>query len=368
MIHRNFTPVFMFYLARKFFVGFFIVYCPVIILIYLIGLLELSRRFAKGDFAQIKMLFIMAALKLPWLTIIILPFVCLMGAIWTLTRLAKTNQLIIARASGMSVWQIMLPGLIVAMLIGMFAVTIINPLASAFNDKLQRFESFYIKKTISNLSSIVETGLWLRQSDDTGSAIIHAQAAVNQGRELRDVIALIYDKDDRFIKRVTAKTAIYQENMWLLQEAIIFIPENPLIINETYKLVTNIRPDDILQSFVNPDQISFWELQSYANYLERAGFSAVRYRLYWHFTAATPLLLCAMTLIAAIVSLNHGIARKNTNMIILAVVVGFLIHVIIKIVNALGNAEIISFFFAAWTPPIIAILVSGTWLLHLEDG
>ena len=44
--------------------------------------------------------------------------------------LSRSSELVIVRASGVSVWQFLQPALLVGLLIGIFAITVYNPLAA----------------------------------------------------------------------------------------------------------------------------------------------------------------------------------------------------------------------------------------------
>jgi lipopolysaccharide export system permease protein len=83
---------------------------------------------------------------------------------------------------------------------------------------------------------------------------------------------------------------------------------------------------------------------------------------------AQPILLLAMVLIAAIVSLRFSRSKDLGQMILAGIGVGFVLYVITKIARDLGGAGIVPAPLAAWLPAIVATLIGITVLLHLEDG
>jgi lipopolysaccharide export system permease protein len=88
----------------------------------------------------------------------------LFAAMLTYWRLARANEAVVARAAGISAWQFILPAFLITILLGIVAITLINPLSAAMLEKFQKVEAEYIKNRTSMIS-VSENGLWLRQND-----------------------------------------------------------------------------------------------------------------------------------------------------------------------------------------------------------
>ena len=114
--------------------------------------------------------------------------------------------------------------------------------------------------------------------------------------------------------------------------------------------------------------MSFWELPRFISILESAGFSAVRHRLHWHSLLASPLLLCAMVLIAAIFSLRMTRRGGTLPWACAGLFFGFFLYFMSDVVFALGLSSRIPEVLAAWTPATVTTLLGVASLLHLEDG
>src|SRR3546814_5398268 len=87
-----------------------------------------------------------------------------MLAFW---RLARVNEVVVARAAGVSVWQFLLPAIGIALTLGVIHITIFNPVASVLLLKFEQLESRYLDRSTSMLA-VSKNGLWLRQADDRG--------------------------------------------------------------------------------------------------------------------------------------------------------------------------------------------------------
>ena len=97
---------------------------------FLLDYIELIRRGGAKVQATLSLLLEMAALKLPHTAQEVLPFAILFGTMLAFWRLTRNNELVVARAAGVSVWQFLTPAVLVALLVGIFAVTVFNPIAS----------------------------------------------------------------------------------------------------------------------------------------------------------------------------------------------------------------------------------------------
>ena len=135
-----------------------------------------------------------------------------------------------------------------------------------------------------------------------------------------------------------------------------------------YWLATDITLRNIHDSFAPPETFSFWDLPEFIANLDKAGFSAVRHRLYWHSLLAAPMLLLAMVLIAATFTLKQSPTASASFMIIGGVLTGFFLFFFLDVISALGLRESIPVVLAAWAPSGICSLLGLAMVFHLEDG
>lgn len=355
------------YLGRQFLGGIGLIFGCMMALVFLFDFIEHLRRSAGREDAAFIIIVQMTLLNLPTLAQKLLPFAALFGGLMVYSRLTRSNELIVARAAGISVWQFLAPGLIIALLLGVFQVTVFNPLAAVLISKYEQLESRYLEGRQSQLA-VSGTGLWLRQADEFGQSVIHAQQVSSAGTELQKVIIFLYHGADQFVGRIDAESATLRDGYWELKDALETRPDEAAIRNEHYSLRTTLTLEQIQDSFASPETLSFWTLPKFILTLEAAGFSAVRHRLYWHSTLATPLLLCAMVLLAATFSLRLTRRRFTGLLIAVGVMTGFLLYFISDVMFALGLAGNLPVAMAAWTPTGVSALFGLALLFHLEDG
>lgn len=356
------------YIGRQFLIWFSISFGGLIGLILLLDTVELMRRASGKPDATIDIVLSMALLKLPYMAQEAVPFAILFGGMAAFWRMARNSEMVVVRAAGVSAWQFLLPVLLIAFGIGIFKVTVFNPLAAVTLSRFEQIEGKYLRGK-SSLLAVSSSGIWLRQADDYGQAVVHARQVSPQGMEMEDVIILMYEGEDRFVKRIDAASAVLEDGYWLLKDCWITSPEQPSRYEPEYTVKTDLTVLKIQDSFATPATISFWDLPAFINTLEKAGFSGVRHRLYFDSLLSDPLLLCAMVLFSGAFALRAAPRRTAVVWTISGgILTGFLLYFLSDVVAALGQSATVPVALAAWTPAIAAILIGVSLLIHIEEG
>ncbi|MBW7850582.1 MAG: LPS export ABC transporter permease LptG [Rhodospirillales bacterium] len=366
----RFSPILSFYIGRQFLLSCLAVLAFLIGLVLLFDVIELMRRAASRPEATLSLVFGMGLLKQPQMVHLVLPFAVMIGGMATFWRLTRSHELVVARAAGVSVWQFLTPALVIALLLGIFEITAFNPLAAAMYGRYERLQDDLLLRH-SNPLTVSQNGLWLRESHDERTTVVHAAQVSQEGAELRlrDVSVFVLDRDERFEHRIEAAAARLGEGHFDLDRAWIMNPGKPSQYVADYRLPTTLTLTRIQDNFAAPESMSFWELPGFIAFFESAGFSAHRQKLYWQSLLSFPLLLCAMVLVAAVFSLKPNL-RSGGIVTRLAggVMAGFLFYFFSKLVYAMGLSSTLPLMLAAWSPPVVTGLVGLASLFHLEDG
>lgn len=358
------------YVGRQFLFCFLACFGIFLMIVMLFDTIELLRRAASRPEVTFAQVLEMAFFRLPHIGQEMLPFAVLFGGMTAFWRLARTHELVITRAAGVSAWQFLLPTVFIALLIGAFHVAAFNPLASTLLTRFERIEATQLKGQQNSLA-VSTGGFWLRQSHTSGQSVVHATSVLQQGDqvELNGVIIFVYEGSDKFLERIDAEYARLEDGFWYLSNATLQRPEEIPVTLEEYWMETDLTLTKIQDSFAPPETMSFWDLSDFIKTLEDAGFSAVRHRLHYNTLMASPMLLCAMVLIAATFTLRQSSRKGGTTFIVSAgVMTGFLLYFFSDVVFALGLSDSIPVTLAAWTPSGVAMLLGLGTLLHLEDG
>ncbi len=359
------------YLARHFALAFAFTLLGIVGITLLFDSIELLRRITGKTDIGLAVVLEMAFLKMPQMLTTVLPFAVMLGAMIVFWRLTRTYELVVIRAVGVSAWQFLLPVVSVVLLFGLFNLAAINPLAAAMYREYERLEDSF-KMRYDNPLTFSSGGLWMREAvPGGGQAVIHSNDVRQQDGVLtmRRVSVLSLTPDGGFSFRYEAATGTIRDRALSLSDVWILVPGEPSRHVATISQPTSLSLSKIQEKFSSPASLSFWELPGFIRFFESAGFSAHRHLLHWHSLLASPLLLCAMVFVAAVFSLNPNMRKGGLLVRIVAGVgAGFLFYFFTRLTYALGLSNTLPVFLAAWSPVVVALLLSLAVLFHQEDG
>jgi lipopolysaccharide export system permease protein len=306
------------YISRQFVAAVTAMLLALTGLVALFDFLELLRRSTSKPDATFGLVSEIAALRLPYMAMQIMPFAVLLGGIICFWRLTRSSELIVARAAGVSAWEFLAAPTFCALLFGVTAVTVGSPLSSIMFARAEVMENTYLRTGGGPLA--LDGGqLWLRQSDRAltplGVAIIHARGVVLHGKRLTANGVSVYrlDGSDRLLARIEATRAVLGPGNWELADARNLQPDQLPGPSQQISLPTDLTVQRVQESFASPDTLSVWALPGFIALLERSGFSAIRHRLHFQSLLALPLLCATMALVGAGFSMRParrgGVAR-----------------------------------------------------------
>lgn len=358
-------PTLSLYLSLRFLRTIAAVFGTVFMLVYTLDFVEIMRRAGDVEGATPALMAQLSFYRTPSVAEQILPFSVLFGSMATLLQLSRKLELVVARAAGISAWQFLQPGILVALLLGAVSVAVYNPVSAHLKQLASKLEARVFAR-----SSAASTGteLWIRQRSVDGQTIIRADAAVEATTTLSRVTAFTYDDAGHFKERIEAPTAILREGYWEFRDARVLTMSDQPQSFETYLLASKLDTSQVRQSFTPPESVPFWRLQQTIAMTEGAGLDATRYRLQYDVLLARPLLFVAMVLVAASVSLRFFRFGGVGRMVLGGVAAGFILYVLTQMMRDLGAAGLVGSNVAAWFPAMVGSLLGTLALLYQEDG
>ena len=168
--------------------------------------------------------------------------------------------------------------------------------------------------------------------------------------------------------RIDAERAELAGGRWVLHDAQVARPGERTHRVARREITTSLTPREIYNSFAPPETVSFWALPEFIRTLENAGFTAEPQKLHYHRLLSMPVLLAAMTLLAAAFSLRSHRHGGAPVLIVAGVLTGFALHVLSNLVFAIGLSSPLPVALAAWAPAAMTLLLGVAALLHQEDG
>ncbi len=358
------------YLARRYLATFLAVFAAFFLILALFDMLEQIRRFG-NDGVTFGSLLALTFLNVPKSIYRIIPLITIIASIFYFLSLARSSELVVARASGRAIGTTLLAPVTVAVLVGIVSVAVLNPIVAATMARYQTVADDF-REERSTLS-VSREGLWLRQADAEGQTVIRAARASLDGTELEDVTFLSFDSGGHPVQRIEAAGAHLVTGAWRIAGARIWPldsdnPERDARVEAELSLPSSLTPDEILDSFGDPAAISIWNMPGFIERLEAAGFSARIHRVFYQMELSLPLLMAAMTLVGAGFTMRHARLGRTGVMVMLALGAGFALYFVRNLAQILGENGQIPILLAAWAPAVATLLLPIALILHLEDG
>ncbi len=287
-----------------------------------------------------------------------LPLAVFMGTLFASYNLIKSSESIIVSSAGLSPYQSSKPFLIGAALIGIFATTVINPYSVGLNSK---------NITPDHLQ-LVDNSIWLRESSDIGYITLNAKGMQKQGDNLVFYTTNIYTQDKNFklTNRIESESVILSDKGLSATNADIW-DNNGTHKRQDWHIQTLITPQTVLDRYLQPDQISFWDLPGFIKKMESIG-APVRGHLVQFWTLLfLPLTMIAMATLG--IAFSQTRQRRNYSFGLkfgLGILTCFAVYFLTNMFNALGATGALPPLLAIIAPPLIIIAGAGAFIASFD--
>lgn len=357
------------YVMRRSASGLIIAFLVVVSLVMLVDFVEANRDLDADVSIGSAQLFYLTLLKTPSLIEQTIPFVVLFGMIGAIHGMNRRSELIVMRASGQSAWTIITPALVLTGSLGLMWATIINPLATRLDVQFEQLSAAWLNPD----QTVIEEDIWLREGRRGQQWVVRASSIDWTTRTLTDAdfIVLGLDNNNRteFVRRYDADFArLLPSGYWQLFNVVENAPNMPVQRHNAISLPTNIDLQTLRDRTIDQSRTAFWSLPATIAENEKAGFSTRTLRLEFNRLLSLPVLLIAMTFIAAGVSMRLTREGGTLRLLITGTALGFAVFFANSLVSAFGEVSIVPVIFAAWTVPLIVLCLGVAHLAAIEDG
>ena len=339
------------------------------LLLVVLNYIELFRRAQNKAHISFSKITWMVALQLPDLLEQIFPFCVLFSVLLLFWKLNRHAEMVVIKSLGQSIWQLILPPIVVVAIYSAISLSIINPLSAAFLTKFEQLDSYLFQGNKTKLT-IGKTGLWFKQAALTGNdySIARVARVAPDGKTLEQVTIYNFDEQHRFLSRLDAKTADVKAKGFQMYKVLESHGDQLSHSMEEYFWYTDLTLAKIEESFSSPATISFWELPHFVELIEEAGFSANEHRLYWYGLLCKPLFLISMILLGSFYGVR-AFHRHQSGLwfIITGVSIAFGIYLLQKVFYALGRSASLPALLVVMAPISLSILMGLSLILHFED-
>ena len=297
-------------------------------------------------------------LTMPKLAFELFPITAVIGSITTLGLFARSNELLVLRTAGVSQMRLSLAlcqGAGILIVCALLVSEWLLPYAEK-NAKLGR------AMAISQQYSVQSTeGFW---SKNDRSFVYINEILLSQ--RIAGLQIYEFDYDDKLTSKIDAKWAVYKDNGWLLED-VIRVNISPAGIKKTrleqFFWQTDLKPDVIDLSIVNPQFLALVELFQYIQYLKlNEQDSAIYVHAFWS-KIVYPFSILMMVLIAVPMIKNHTRSLAISRQIFVGCFVGLIFHICYQIIHHIGIIYAVHPIISLALPTLAALLCIA-WLIY----
>jgi lipopolysaccharide export system permease protein len=308
----------------------------------------------------------LSAIHMPSTVEAVVPFVVQFAAIALLSRLAQTRELVIFRSAGLSAFQFIAPLCAISLLFGVFSICILDPIAARSISRGRAVEEVIVGYESRRPSG--EMRLWMTNSVDSELVVIGARKQRNGGLDLSDVTYLRFDSG-QMAERVDAATASQVDDRLVFHDASHVVEgQNRNELVNRLSISSPFSQEAFREQFGDPHEVGFFDLRHAIASAREAGYAALPLEIRFFTLLCLPLLLVAMVLISAPISIRFERTGQSAMMIGSTVLSGYAVYATTVIVTALGSGGILYPVLAALVPVLVVTGIGVFWVLSAEDG
>ena len=299
--------------------------------------------------------------KLPSLLVMTFPVSTLFGTVMALGRLAKDNEIVALRTSGVTLFRLSVPILVVGILVSL--------LSFVTNEKIVPYANFVSNNIIRQIIykqplPEVKENVFFK---DAQNRYYYARR-VDMKNKRMDSIVVYEVTDEKYPRTILADTATFASRIWDLKNGVVHRYDNKGYLNyeATFTDMQLNVADDVL-SFSEqktPADMNRKELKDLINVLGKGGASTKELLTELYMKYSIPFTCFVFALVGIPFSMPSPRSGRTWGMIV-TIVFMFTFYVFASIFRSLGKGGVLPPAVAAFTPQVSFVII-GFALLFWE--
>ena len=299
--------------------------------------------------------------KLPLVVDQMTPVAVLMSTIITIGLLARSNEIIALKASGVSPFKTIHPMLFFALFVSAMSFINSDSIVPYTNRRHNAIWNTHVQKTAPEFVSKYES-LWYK-----GKGSIYNIRTFDVAAEtLFGVVVNQFDENFVTNRRIHCKRAVWKDGLWHFFDGTIKIRGSDgsyRVSNFTKRtFALNETPEDFKKGVKPSDEMGFQELRRYAQKIAEEGYSA---RTYW-VDMQVKLAFPCISLIMGLVGVSLALRKEKGSGVASGIGIGFVIVALylvsFELFKTLGYTGIVPPVVAAWGANLLFGTI-GTYLI-----
>ena len=286
----------------------------------------------------------------PYVMYLILPVTLLLSTLFSLGSMSNRNEITAMKASGVSVYRMLMIVAIPAFLLSVTLLVFGETLVPYFNKKRMDIYREQVKKVPPSSASRRGRIYFVENN-----RIIHINHFNGETASAFDV-DIMNIQGNEIVSRMDADQMIYRKNHWIIYNCVFrdFIGDS---VDVRYESMCENRefkftPADLLKIQAEPEEMNYWELKDFIQQLRETGADALRWRVELEEKLAPPF----AAFIIVIFGVPIAVVKRRSGLMVgfgISLLVAFLYFGSTKSTLVLGYKGLIDPFLAAWSGHIL---------------
>ena len=301
----------------------------------------------------------------PTLILELLPFIIFLSSMYYFLHLRSSKDLLSIKVFGYSNIRIILVLSFFSFFLGLFVLLALNPITSSLI-KYYETEKAQYGVDVDHLISINKNGVWIKQIDTSGDKIINAEK-LNK-KILENISIYIFDKNNKFIKRLEAKSAVIIDNPWQMKNVYVYdIIENNNTFFSNYEFQSDYTLEKINSLYRNLNTISFLNLTLNYTKLNEKGYSKKLLDEKINKFISLPIFLFLMVVLASIFTIGSLKHNPNFYYVLISILTCVALYYFKDLSIPLGKTEKISLILSVWMPVLVISLFCSIGVIQINE-
>jgi len=349
------------YIAKHVLISTGFVFIVVLILSFIINLLGELRDIGTGEYGFGQAV-LHVLLMQPHTLYQLFPMLILLGGVLGLGMLASNHELMVMRASGLSVGRITMTVIMAASLLIILATLAGEMLAPHANFIADQRKS---SAQTSGQAVATASGVWIHE----GNNFLHIERVLNRDR-LEGVTRYEFDDKHQLIASYYAKFANFVNHQWILHHLVKTTLHQNKTVNQQFSVAIwnlQLTPNYLMVGLIEPEAMTLRKLADYSLYLHSNHLQSSIYQLEFWKRIFQPLTTLVMVLLAIPFVFAAPRSMNMGKRILFGIFIGFVFYTI----NAfMGQFSIVFQFLpaiAALVPTLLFAVVGYLMMFRMRN-
>ena len=304
---------------------------------------------------QISMLYIYS---IPQYINIGFPMAMLIATVMTFTILQKNNELTALKSSGVSIYRLTVPFIIIGILCSITMFYFENMIVTKSFSLKSELEKKYFQKMKKNKSNNHNILIQLNENE------IISIDKFDHRSEIAKNISIQNFQNNLMVSRLDAKEMKWENKSWIANKILFrsFNDDSIFYAKEDSLLSINLTAIDLVELNTKPSEMNYWDLSAFIKKLKNNGKEFKKWLVDLHFKSA----FAFSNILMILFGISLSIRKPKSNLLAgvgSSIFVIFIYYLMIKTGQTMGYKGMVVPFLSVWAPNIIFLII-GLALLY----